>query len=91
MIEFGEKPSQRGIFIAALPGCDDLFLLPFSHKRDKDNVVGVVEPVGTIIGQKRNALFRRDHHQDALGVRRAEENVGLVARLNKRCMKKASP
>lgn len=80
MIEFGEKPSQRGVLIAALPSCDDLFLLPFSHKRDKDKVVGVVEPVGTIIGQKRNALFRR-----------VEENVGLVARLNKRCMKKASP
>ena len=58
LIEFGKKPPQRGVLVAALPGCDDLFLLPFSHKRDKDKVIGVVEPVGAIIGQKGNALFR---------------------------------
>ena len=58
MIELCQKPSQCGVLVAALPGGDDLFLLPFSHKRDKDKVIGVVEPVGAIIGQKRNALFR---------------------------------
>ena len=81
MIELGQKPPQRGVLVAGLPRGDDLFLLPLAHKRDEDEVVGVVKPVGAVVRQELDALLRRDHHQNALGVRRAEENVRLVARL----------
>ena len=81
MIELCQKPSQRRVLVAALPGGDDLFLLPLAHEWDEDEVVGIVKAVGAVAGQERDPLLRRDHHQDAFGVRRAEENVRLVARL----------
>ena len=82
MIELRQEPAQRGVCVARLPGGDDLFLLPLARERDKDEVVGVVEPVGAVVGQERDALLRRDHHQNALRVRRAEEDIRLVARLH---------
>ena len=52
MIELCQKPSQCGVLVAALPGGDDLFLLPFAHERDEDEVVGIVKAVGAVVGQE---------------------------------------
>ena len=57
MIELCQKPSQCGILVAALPGGDDLFLLPFAHERDEDEVVGIVKAVGAVVGQERDPLL----------------------------------
>ena len=52
LIELCQKPSQCGVLVAALPGGDDLFLLPFAHERDEDEVVGIVKAVGAVVGQE---------------------------------------
>ena len=62
-----------------MPRGDYILLLALADERNKNKVIRIVQLVGEIIRQYRNALLSGDHHKDALGVARAEENVRLVA------------
>ena len=67
MIELCQKPSQRRVLVAALPGGDDLFLLPLAHEWDEDEVVGIVKAVGAVAVSythlvPEDELFLNDSH-----------------------------
>ena len=75
------KMLQDGVFVVLAPCDEDLLRFALAGQGDEDHVFGADIPGMGVLRHDGDALLRRHHHQDALHVVGAQQNLRLIARL----------